>query len=295
MPGRRRTNFRSGDLAEDLGIFLLKGLAAVAEVQRQEDIGLDAIATLLRRDPDGNSYAEDTFVVQLKSESITELDLRDHEFRWFAQQRLPMFIGKVSLKRSEIALYSTIIAHQAIWSLHAETLTVHLAPCDRPAIELEQFCPWTMLGGSDPKAWLGEPVLLCTANDMSDRDWAVSAYNTLKNFIQKVERELLFLSCGQCSKLRWSTNDRDSLIIEPGFMKGGPADLQLVPHRCEHSIKALMMAAFTQPDGTGEPILQALVEVVSQLRKLGVEVDPEHYVQALHFSVQMSKDSPKGK
>src|SRR3954470_1806248 len=139
MPGRRRTSFRSGDLAEDLGIFLLKGLAAVAEVQRQEDIGLDAVATLLRRDSDGNSYAEDTFVIQLKSESQTELELCDHEFRWFAQQTLPMFIGRVSLRRSEIALYSAIYAHQAIWSLHAEKLTIHFAPCDRPVTELENF------------------------------------------------------------------------------------------------------------------------------------------------------------
>jgi hypothetical protein len=283
MPGRRRTSFRSGDLAEDLGIFLLKGLAAVAEVQRQEDVGLDAIATLLRPDSDGNSYAEDTFVVQLKSESITELELRDHEFRWFTQQTLPMFIGRVSLKRSEMALYSTIYAHQAIWSLHAEQLTMHLAPCDRPAEELENFYPWTMLGGSDPRAWLGEPVLLWTANDMSDRGWAATAYETLKNFIQKIQRELLFLSCGQCSKLKWSTNNRDSLTIEPGFMKGGPADLQLVPQRCEHSLKALMMAAVTQPNRSGEPILRGLVDVVNQLRKLGVEVDSENYVRSMHL------------
>jgi len=50
---------------------LLKGIAAVAEVTRPEDIGLDAIATLLRLDNDGNFYAEDSFVVQLKADSVT--------------------------------------------------------------------------------------------------------------------------------------------------------------------------------------------------------------------------------
>ena len=52
MPGIRLTSFRSGDLAEDLGIFLLKGVAVVAEVECQEDVGLDAVATLLRPDDD---------------------------------------------------------------------------------------------------------------------------------------------------------------------------------------------------------------------------------------------------
>lgn len=68
MPGRRRTNCRSGDLNEHLGL-LLKGVAAVADVARPEDVGIDAIATLLRRDEDGNSYAEEGFLVQLKSSS----------------------------------------------------------------------------------------------------------------------------------------------------------------------------------------------------------------------------------
>ena len=69
MPGRLRTSFRSGNLAEHLGLLLLKGIAAVADVPRTEDVGLDAVATLLRRASDGNCYAEDGFVVQLKSYS----------------------------------------------------------------------------------------------------------------------------------------------------------------------------------------------------------------------------------
>jgi hypothetical protein len=79
MPGRLRTSFRSGNLAEQLGLLLLKGIAAVADVPRTEDVGLDAVATLLRRAPDGNCYAEDGFVVQLKSYSATSIEYRDHE------------------------------------------------------------------------------------------------------------------------------------------------------------------------------------------------------------------------
>jgi len=39
MPGRLRTSFRSGNLAEQLGLLLLRGIAAVADVPRTEDVG----------------------------------------------------------------------------------------------------------------------------------------------------------------------------------------------------------------------------------------------------------------
>jgi hypothetical protein len=68
---------------------LLKGITAVADVPNTEDFGLDAIATLLRRDSEGNSYAEDSFVVQLKSSSVTSVDYRDHELSWFLAQSVP--------------------------------------------------------------------------------------------------------------------------------------------------------------------------------------------------------------
>src|SRR6516164_8976286 len=108
MAGRRRSSFRFGDLAEHLGLLLLKGIAAVAEVSRQEDVGLDAVASLLRRDDDGNCYAEDTFVVQLKSESVEKIEYEEHELTWFLGQTQPMFVGHVSLQESRISLYSTI-------------------------------------------------------------------------------------------------------------------------------------------------------------------------------------------
>jgi hypothetical protein len=40
-----------------------------------------------------------------------------------------------------------------------------------------------------------------------------------------------------------------------------------------------------------EAILRALVDVVNELRKLDVEVDPEHYVRVLHFSARIRTQS----
>src|SRR5262245_5461958 len=97
MSGRRGKNLRSGDLAEELGILLLKGIAAVAEVPRPEDIGFDGVATLLKDDGSGLLYAEDSFYVQLKSSSVPSVTYEGHEAEWLVNLKLPLFIGSVNM------------------------------------------------------------------------------------------------------------------------------------------------------------------------------------------------------
>lgn len=48
MPVRRGKNLRSGDLAEQLGLYLIQSLSLVAPVPRTEDVGIDIVCTLLR-------------------------------------------------------------------------------------------------------------------------------------------------------------------------------------------------------------------------------------------------------
>jgi hypothetical protein len=69
--GRRPRDFRAGDLSEELGVALLKGIAAVATVPRPEDVGIDAIATLLREGPNRMLVAENSFYVQIKKAGET--------------------------------------------------------------------------------------------------------------------------------------------------------------------------------------------------------------------------------
>src|ERR1700677_3083568 len=94
---KRIRNYRTGDRAEDLGIFLLRAFCAVAPIPRQEDFGLaDAVATLLR--PENRFwYAEDSFLVQFKSRTEKEVELRGPVFdRWLTQD-LSILVGRVNL------------------------------------------------------------------------------------------------------------------------------------------------------------------------------------------------------
>ena len=105
MAGRRDANLRSGDLAEDVGNLLLKQLAFVVPVPRAEDFGIDAVATLVRRD--GRFlYAEDSFLVQYKAASKADVSYKDHEIDWLFDLQLPLFLAWVDRARFRIRLYS---------------------------------------------------------------------------------------------------------------------------------------------------------------------------------------------
>lgn len=267
MPGRLRTSFRSGNLTEDLGLLLLKGIAAIADVPRAEDVGLDAVATLLRRDTDGNCYAEDGFVVQLKSASAMSLEYRDHELSWFLGQSQPMFIGLVSKKDASIALYSTLYANQACLALHARRITILFG-------KSESAYPWA--GGAEGSAtvWLGPPVLSWALAEMDKPAWSAATYTTLKRFLGIARREFALLSLGQSSKLEWSTNDEQS-IQSPhvSMMKGCPDGIQALADKCIPGVSALLLHAMSLPDGRGDPLTISLIGVVENLRDLNVNVD----------------------
>lgn len=107
MPGFRGKNLRSGDLAEQLGTLLLQNVALVSPIPRTEDVGIDVVATLIRSF-DGYKYiAEDSFFVQIKSSSVTEITFKDGQVKWLTELQLPFFIATVDRKTSTISLYSS--------------------------------------------------------------------------------------------------------------------------------------------------------------------------------------------
>ncbi len=291
MPGRLRTNFRSGNLAEHLGLLLLKGIAAVADVPRTEDVGVDAIATLLRRDPDGNCYAEDVFVVQLKSYSETTLEYRDHELSWLLGQSQPMFIGRVSLKDSSISLYPTLHVNQAVLALNAKQVTIQFGAAKHPGADM---FPWA--GGESHSAtvWLGEPLLKWTLGQAADATWLATAYELLKRFLGIARREYELLTLGQCSQLVWSTNDKDSIQSAFKMIKGHPDNLKKVAQQCIPSLHALMVSAMAMHEERGNSLMIPLLGLVAGLRDHGVDVNPSNEFARMFVALCTSQASRRG-
>jgi hypothetical protein len=289
MPGRLRTSFRSGNLAEDLGLLLLKGTAAVAEVARPEDVGLDAVANLLRRDTDGNCYAEDSFLVQLKAESVTTLEYKDHELAWFLAQTQPMFFGLVSLAKSEVSLYPTIHVNQAVLALHAKSVTIKFGVSDiLPLLPGQEWGRWSGGGEWHAKVWLGPPLLRWSLADLTTPGWAQRTYAILKRFLVLARWELELLSFGHWSCLQWQPNDLESISSSPFSSKTTNEDLPSLVGRLNPCFRSLLLRAIAMPGDRGLSLCNSLLSVVAALRPYGMDLDPDNFFATVSASIRKS-------
>jgi hypothetical protein len=266
-------------------LLLLKGIAAVADVPRTEDVGLDAVATLLRRAADGNCYAEDGFVVQLKSCSTTSIQYRDHELSWLLGQSQPLFIGRVSLQESRITLYPTLHVNQAVLALNVEQVAIEFGRAEH--LEGDQFS-WTGDGGPSATVWLGEPLLEWTVSDLTDETWLSSAYQIMKRFLGIARREHDLLSLGQCSELAWAKNDKDSIRSSFKMIKSHPGNLQAVADQSLPGINALMMHAIGMPEERGNSLMIPLIALVAELHDHGVDVRSSNIFTRMFVALRRS-------
>jgi hypothetical protein len=295
MTARQRSSYRSGNLAEDLGILLLRGIAAVAEVPRPEDMGLDAIASLLRYADDGNCYAEDSFVIQIKAASTKEFEYDDFELQWFLGQELPMFIGLVSLRDSYISLYPTLYVNVAVFSLHATHATIRFGLSDVPSLfEGYRKSPWYSQSDHSVMVYLGEPLLRWSLSDVTEKSWRATTYQILKRFLPIARRERELLEYGQWTVLDWSTNNIDSICVGPMSMRGHPSEIKDIAKRCAPGVQALMMRALSVPGEEGQQLRMALIALASVFRDLGIDADPESFFTRLFSHRQIQSDGGPG-
>jgi hypothetical protein len=121
MPAKRHKNFRSGDLAEQLGLLIMQNVALVAPVPRTEDVGIDSVVTLLE-DHDQYSYiATDSFFLQIKtkvkakkkSQKTTqnrkkkkfEITYKKEAVEWLYNLELPFFVAVVDKEKQSLDLF----------------------------------------------------------------------------------------------------------------------------------------------------------------------------------------------
>lgn len=259
MPGKQDRNLRRAYLQEELGIFLLRGLAAVAPVPRPDDVGIDAVATLLRADSPRNAIAEHSFYVQLKAASIKKMRFRNLEISWLNALRLPYFIGSVDLKCSCISLYS---AHKYF------DATVG-APTDDIELCLEPAEPTV----SKRRQWLGPPVLTWSAADLTDQTIIANSYTVLSSWVTKEQENIRLRQYRFFNRLAWSTNLPPT--VDGRTMVGRSIDATLrdiAPHLImwgHYCIDEKLTDAFSQIAG-----------IVRLMREHGHDPDPLHSLQS---------------
>ena len=113
MPGLQLASFWEGNRAELFATYVLSGIASVAGVPHQFDVGVDLLCTLMRRQENA-LYAGRSFGVQVKSGptefrygGISDKGVwRKYELKWLYSQDAPLLFGVVDLHRWSFRLYS---------------------------------------------------------------------------------------------------------------------------------------------------------------------------------------------
>jgi hypothetical protein len=269
----RLYSFRQGNLAEDLGIVLLRTIAAVAQVPIPEDTGCDAVATLMRLKE--GTYRrllpEDSFYIQIKSASRRSFYHDRRQVKWLSQLALPLFLGSVDLRNSSISLYS----YHQLYSMMVESTFPAAARCYLNKQKQMRR------GAKDDEGtrclYLGPPVLSWSAGDLAKPEFRKQAYDVLSPFLQVERKNIELRPIKFMRRLTWETG----LPPEIGdwhfsaSSRNDPLPLlrTLVPY-----LLALAHDCMTKAKLEVEPILGHLFD---WMRSQGVDPDPGNSLRPL--------------
>ena len=199
MPGLRGKNLRSGDLAEQLGLLLLRSVALVAPVPRTEDVGIDVVATLLRSFDSQMLLAEDSFFVQIKSASVSSIEFKGEEVRWLYHLELPFFIASADRRNGSVKLYCAHRLSDAFITNHdRDSLIIQLDDKDTE----DEFVP-----KDEPNVHIGPPAIEWSLDTANNEEFREKFYEIVKEHIKISKESLRAKELGYAILVKWKTNE----------------------------------------------------------------------------------------
>jgi hypothetical protein len=260
MPGVRDRNLRSGDLHEELGLFLLRMVALVAPVPRQEDIGNDAFVTLVRPDGSRRLLPDVSCLVQLKAASIGEVNYpRPDDVAWIKNLEIPLFIGRVDLRKSRIELFTTYRLHQILIERDYEEICLLLDPNDE-----------TSKLSAARRAYIGPPIHAWSIEDGTQPDFLMRSHEILRPHVESLRHNRHLREMCYLRMLKWETGipPVDNGIMMTAHSKG---DTQNALQNMVPSIHQLLNEVWYKKRYGDFPTLVAMVQL---MRRWGVDPDP---------------------
>lgn len=279
MPGIRDGNLRAGDLCEGFGLELLRPFAFVAPVPRTEDFGVDAVATLMRRDG-RRLLAEESFVVQVKASSVRTIEFKGEALDWLRALSLPFYLLSVDLVEATLELRAIVNA------------TSHGNYRDRKCVTLCLDETRFELSDGEMRVWLGPPILRWKPSDAANDDFRKTAYQVLKAWITFEMQCIGLRSIGMTTEATWDTN----CVPKPlgGYAIMHHADeLNAVLEKIRPHIQWLMMQA-TPIDEGSDGLLMGLLLVSQFMREHGVDPDPRRTLELFARMRAESGERSKG-
>jgi hypothetical protein len=261
MPGMRDRNLRSGDLHEELGIFLLKAVALVAPGPRQEDVGNDAFATLIRPEGSRRLIPDLSFLVQLKSASVTSVNYTTpDEMAWISALDSPLFIGRVDLRQARIELFTTLRLHQILLEQGYEGIELLLNPADE-----------TSTTPNVRRANLGPPIHAWSMANMTEPGFLARSHAVLRPHVDTLRCNRSLRGIQTQRVLRWETGQPPTEIGE--MMLVSPQDdiADTLRDMAPHARRLLSELQHRKRYGDF-PVILAFFDL---MRRWGADPDPE--------------------
>ncbi|MFW6116939.1 MAG: hypothetical protein ACOC6F_04355 [bacterium] len=223
MPGRLGANLRRGHLAEDLGVFFLRSFCAVADLRQEDDFGIDAVATLLRR-RGRVLYAEESFAVQVKAVSVEEIDYEEEELEWLLKQRLPLFFLTVDLNEGTFGIYTASPVYELLprqQDVHSAKLLMTLPQAWHSRVKLTE---------SHADAYLGPPILSTEIGKLSDGEELGRIYDLMKVWVTSEISQTGLRALGKSRCTRWATweEPRSAGLVSHGSLLDLRRDMKVV-------------------------------------------------------------------
>lgn len=198
MPAYRSKNLRSGDLAEQLGLLLLQNITLIAPVPRTEDVGIDAVATLLEEFDSRRLKASNSFYVQIKSVSVKEVVYEGDQVKWLLSLELPFFIAEVDRSKTRINLYCCHALNEAF-----------ISDRTRPKLRItfDNGILLDELHTDKEVVKVGPPVFSWTINDLEAvPDLRAQFNNVIKKHIKFYKQSMEERRVGSITSLCWTSN-----------------------------------------------------------------------------------------
>jgi hypothetical protein len=263
-------NLRRGNNTENLGLHLLRGIGAVAPVPRDQDVGIDAVVTLLRRDEGRRLLAGSNIFAQLKSSSIRSLVFHEDDIDWLHRLELPYFIGSVDQATSSIALFTVHTLTNLGSRIEAELVLDKTEGCINFVENATQFNEWLDLEERTrtTKVYLGPPVLKWDIEDLRRPKFLAESNQVLEAWVSLVHENRLLKSIGESKRAKWETGapPQDDGSIGAYSKQDGTHDHAV--NLVNIALKRLANEAAFDGDVTA---IRSLFDAVSHFKKYGVE------------------------
>jgi len=264
--GRIAANFRRANIAEGLAIQMFRPFSAIAEVEREEDHGIDLIATLLQRD--GLSMvAEDSFLVQVKTHTAASFVFKGEGIKWLCQLQLPYFPVIANLNDATVALYTL---NSSQWILHNCVVEKFVFRVEDEMDDIDDFS-------------LGKPLMQWSISDCAHVDFPKWAYSVLKPAIKIEAMNQLYGRMSRFVELVGGTyyfKDRNANGLPNDPPRSGTIT-EITPwnHETIRDAVASVLGPFANSVANTpglEDRSEDLLKLRESVRRLGVDPDPSN-------------------